>query len=43
MAHQIYGENETIFGYKDLQIDVFYAAGPLDIFYEVKYGKKVRN
>lgn len=41
MAHQIFGDTESIFGYKDLQIDVFYSAGSLDIFYDVKYGKKV--
>lgn len=41
MAHQIYGETENIFGYKDLQINVLYSAGPLDIYYDVKYSKKV--
>lgn len=41
MAHQVYGETENIFGYKDLQINVFYSAGPLDIYYDVKFSKKV--
>lgn len=41
MAHQVYGETENIFGYKDLQINVYYSAGPLDIYYDVKYSKKV--
>lgn len=41
MAHQVYGETENIFGYKDLQINVYYTAGPLDIFYDVKYTKTV--
>lgn len=41
MAHQIYGEKENIFGYKDLQINVLCSAGPLDFYYEVKYSKKV--
>lgn len=41
MAHQIFGENESIFGYKDLQINVLYSAGPLDIYYDVKYSKRV--
>lgn len=40
MAHQIFGENENIFGYKDLKISIFYSAGPLDIYYDVKYTKK---
>lgn len=41
MAHQIYGDNENIFGYKDLSINVYFSAGPLDVFYEVKYSQKV--
>lgn len=41
MAHQIYGDNESIFGYKDLNINVYYSAGPLDIYYDVNYNKKV--
>lgn len=41
MAHQIFGETENIFGYKDLNINVYYSAGPLDIYYDVKYEKKV--
>lgn len=41
MAHQVYGDTEAIFGYKDLSINVFYSAGPLDIYYDVKYSKKV--
>jgi histone acetyltransferase 1 len=40
-SHQIYGETENIFGYKDLQINVFYSSGPLDIYYNVKFSKKV--
>ena len=43
MAHQIFGDTESIFGYKDLQIDVYYSAGPLDIYYDVKFGKKVSS
>lgn len=43
MAHQIFGENENIFGYQDLKINIFYSAGPLDIFYDVKYGKRVED
>ena len=41
MAHQVYGENENIFGYKDLDINVYYSAGPLDVYYDVKYLQKV--
>jgi len=43
MAHQVFGETENIFGYKDLQINVYWSAGPLDIYYDVKYSKKVEE
>ncbi|XP_019557231.3 histone acetyltransferase type B catalytic subunit [Aedes albopictus] len=41
MAHQIFGEQESIFGYRDLQIDVCFAASSLDIYFNIKYSKKV--
>lgn len=41
MAHQIYGENENIFGYKDLSINVYLSAGTLDVYYDVKYFQKI--
>lgn len=40
-AHQIFGENESIFGYKDLRIRLFYTAGPLNIYLGTKYSNKV--
>ena len=40
-AHQVYGETENIFGYQDLEINVLFSAGTLDIYYDVKYGKRV--
>ena len=40
-AHQVYGDNENIFGYKDLEINVYYSAGPLDVYYDVNYLQKV--
>ncbi|CRK89279.1 CLUMA_CG003038, isoform A [Clunio marinus] len=41
MAHQVFGETENIFGYKDLQINVYFSADELDIYYDVKYTTKV--
>ncbi|XP_058822676.1 histone acetyltransferase type B catalytic subunit [Topomyia yanbarensis] len=41
MAHQIFGEQECIFGYRDLAIDICFAAGPMDIYFNVKYSMKV--
>lgn len=40
-AHQIFGENESIFGYKDLRVRLFYTAGPLNIYLGTKYTGKV--
>ncbi|XP_001359056.3 histone acetyltransferase type B catalytic subunit [Drosophila pseudoobscura] len=43
MAHQIFGETETIFGYQDLHVRVFYTAGPLHIYLGVEYGTRVNE
>lgn len=40
-AHQIFGENECIFGYKDLKIRLFYTAGPLNIYMGTKYTSRI--
>ncbi|XP_055694695.1 histone acetyltransferase type B catalytic subunit [Lutzomyia longipalpis] len=41
MAHQIFGENEKIFGYKDLKVKLYFTAGPLNIFLSVEYSHKL--
>lgn len=41
MAHQIFGEKENIFGYKDLKVQIYYSAGPLDIYFKTTYSKKI--
>lgn len=41
MAHQIFGEQESIFGYLNLQIDVCFVASSLDIYFNIKYSNKV--
>ncbi|XP_059607759.1 histone acetyltransferase type B catalytic subunit [Phlebotomus argentipes] len=41
MAHQIFGENEKIFGYKDLKVKLYYTAGPLNIFLSIDYSHKL--
>ncbi|KAH8294858.1 hypothetical protein KR018_003757 [Drosophila ironensis] len=43
MAHQIFGESETIFGYQDLQVRVLYTAGPLHIYLGIEYSKRVNE
>lgn len=41
MAHQIFGDQESIFGYLNLQIDVCFVASSLDMYFNVKYSNKV--
>lgn len=41
MAHQIFGESESIFGYQGLKVRILYTAGPLHIYLGVEYDKKV--
>nr|CAG4641713.1 EOG090X06NC [Eurycercus lamellatus] len=41
MSHQIFGENESVFGYKDLQIQLYYTAGRLSTYLNMKYSKIV--
>ncbi|XP_030373490.1 histone acetyltransferase type B catalytic subunit [Scaptodrosophila lebanonensis] len=43
MAHQIFGESETIFGYQDLHVRVLYTAGPLHIYLGIEYEKRVNE
>lgn len=37
MAHQIFGESESIFGYQDLKVQLLYTAGPLQIYLGTEY------
>jgi histone acetyltransferase 1 len=41
MTHQIYGENEVVFGYKDLRINLVMASGSLQTFLSYSYSCKV--
>lgn len=41
MAHQIFGESESIFGYKGLKVSILYTAGPLHIYLGLEYDQKV--
>lgn len=42
-AHQIFGESECIFGYKDLKIRLFYTAGPLNMYFGTKYASRIND
>ncbi|CAK1545703.1 unnamed protein product [Leptosia nina] len=41
MCHQVFGENENIFGYTDLQIKLYYSAGSLLTYLGVTYSEKI--
>lgn len=37
MSYQFFGENENIFGYKDLQVKIYYSCARLNIYLGIKY------
>lgn len=41
MCHQVFGENENIFGYTDLHIKLFYSAGSLQTYLGIDYTDKI--
>nr|CAG4647919.1 EOG090X06NC [Moina brachiata]SVE93024.1 EOG090X06NC [Moina brachiata] len=41
MSHQVFGENESIFGYQDLQVNLFYSAGRLTTYLSMKFKRQV--
>uniref|UniRef100_A0A0K8TT35 Histone acetyltransferase type B catalytic subunit n=1 Tax=Tabanus bromius TaxID=304241 RepID=A0A0K8TT35_TABBR len=43
MAHQIFGETERIFGYKDLRIDIMYLAGPMKVYVGMRTSQCVKD
>ncbi|XP_068184657.1 histone acetyltransferase type B catalytic subunit [Antennarius striatus] len=40
-SHQLFGDDEIAFGYKGLQIQLYYTAGNLSTLFKVKYSSKV--
>jgi len=41
MSHQVFGDSETIFGYKNLEVQLYYHAGSLLTYLGMKFEKKV--
>ncbi|CAH2054537.1 unnamed protein product, partial [Iphiclides podalirius] len=41
MCHQVFGENENIFGYTNLHIKLFYSAGSLQTYLGIEYTDKI--
>ncbi|TRY90450.1 hypothetical protein DNTS_011812 [Danionella cerebrum] len=40
-SHQLFGDDEVAFGYKGLQIQLYYSAGNLNTLFKVKYTSRV--
>ncbi|XP_048730537.2 histone acetyltransferase type B catalytic subunit-like [Ostrea edulis] len=41
MTHQVFGENESIFGYKDLVVEIYYTAAKLTTYVNLQYITKI--
>ncbi|XP_052065182.1 histone acetyltransferase type B catalytic subunit-like [Mytilus californianus] len=41
MTHQLFGEQESIFGYKDLIVEMFYSASRLTTYVNMQYFEKI--
>jgi len=38
----VFGDNEVIFGYKGLKVNVYYTAGALKQYFKINYTEKVQ-
>ncbi|XP_018011951.1 histone acetyltransferase type B catalytic subunit [Hyalella azteca] len=43
MTHQVYGDGEQIFGYKDLEVRLYITAGRLNMYCDVEYSSIVKK
>ncbi|XP_011307205.1 histone acetyltransferase type B catalytic subunit [Fopius arisanus] len=43
MSHQVFGDSETIFGYKDLKVKLYYSAGWLETYLGMTYSEKLQK
>ncbi|XP_033217537.1 histone acetyltransferase type B catalytic subunit [Belonocnema kinseyi] len=43
MSHQVFGESETIFGYRDLKVKLYYSAGCLETYLGIDYTSKLKE
>ncbi|KAI4484376.1 hypothetical protein M0802_013103 [Mischocyttarus mexicanus] len=43
MSHQVFGDSETIFGYQDLKVKLYYSAGSLETYLGMTYSEKVNK
>lgn len=40
-SHQVFGDEESVFGYKELEIQLYYTTCSLTTFFNIKYARKV--
>ncbi|XP_012276079.1 histone acetyltransferase type B catalytic subunit [Orussus abietinus] len=43
MSHQVFGTSESIFGYRDLKVKLYYSAGSLETYLGMSYAEKVNK
>ncbi|KZC06490.1 PREDICTED: histone acetyltransferase type B catalytic subunit [Dufourea novaeangliae] len=43
MSHQVFGDSESIFGYRDLKVKLYYSAGCLETYLGMTYSEKVNK
>lgn len=41
MSHQVFGDSETIFGYRDLRVKLYYSAGLLETYLGMTYSERI--
>ena len=41
MTHQLFGDSESIFGYKDLQVNIYCTAARMQTYVGLKYTDKI--
>ncbi|XP_017891786.1 histone acetyltransferase type B catalytic subunit [Ceratina calcarata] len=41
MSHQVFGDSESIFGYRDLRVKLYYSAGCLETYLGITFSEKV--
>ncbi|XP_029043896.2 histone acetyltransferase type B catalytic subunit [Osmia bicornis bicornis] len=43
MSHQVFGDSESIFGYRDLRVKLYYSAGCLETYLGMTYSEKINK
>ncbi|CAK9809279.1 Histone acetyltransferase type B catalytic subunit [Anthophora plagiata] len=43
LSHQVFGDSESIFGYRDLRVKLYYSAGCLETYLGMTYSEKINK